>query len=117
MIDKNRVYLLHIIECIDDIKRYTKSGVSSFLNDDMIRNATLRQLQIMSETTTRLSQDIRDSIQEVDWRKIAAFRNILVHDYLGDIDQKLVWEHIDQKLPVLKNATQRMFNKLYGSES
>ena len=36
----------------------------------------------------------------MDWRAIAGFRNVLVHDYLG-INLVRVWEIVSVHLPVL----------------
>jgi uncharacterized protein with HEPN domain len=40
----------------------------------------------------------------IPWQRIAGFRNILVHDYLGGIDATLVWRVIEAELPALKEA-------------
>jgi hypothetical protein len=37
----------------------------------------------------------------VDWRGIAGFRNVAVHDYLG-IDTNQVWHIVEHDLPELK---------------
>ncbi len=44
---------------------------------------------------------------DVSWRAISGFRNILVHDYLA-IDVDAVWLVVDQELPRLRVALQRM---------
>ena len=46
-------------------------------------------------------------ILDVPWRAISGFRNILVHDYLA-IDVDAVWLVVDQELPRLRAALQRM---------
>jgi uncharacterized protein with HEPN domain len=44
---------------------------------------------------------------EVEWRRIGAFRNILVHDYLG-IDMERIWEITQRDVPVLKTTVLSM---------
>ncbi len=61
----------------------------------------LRNLQILSESTQRLSMDLKANHSEIDWKRIAGFRNILVHDYLG-INPVRVWEIVERYLPELK---------------
>ena len=43
----------------------------------------------------------------VPWRDLAGFRNILVHGYLG-IDLQAVWLVVEQDLPILSAALDRM---------
>ena len=52
---KDKAYIIHIIEAIDYINSYTKEGEKSFQDDHKTYDAVLRQLQIMSESTQRLS--------------------------------------------------------------
>jgi uncharacterized protein with HEPN domain len=37
----------------------------------------------MTESTQRLSDTLKAAHPDVEWRRIIAFRNVLVHDYLG----------------------------------
>jgi uncharacterized protein with HEPN domain len=61
----------------------------------------LRNLQTMAESTQRLSDVLRAAHPEIDWRRMAGFRNVLVHNYLG-IDLDIVWEVVVRDLPDLK---------------
>ena len=70
----------------------------------MLQDAVLRVLQVMAESCQRLSPEIKTAHEHIDWRGIAGFRNILVHDYLGGIDLNLVWQVINEELPALKKA-------------
>ena len=84
--NKDKVYLEHILECLIKIKQYTRKGRKCFLEDDLIQDAVLRRLQTMAESTQRLSDDFKVKVTEVDCRALSGFRNVLVHEYLGGID-------------------------------
>tara|TARA_Y100001934_G_scaffold26922_1_gene29465 strand:+ start:177 stop:482 length:306 start_codon:yes stop_codon:yes gene_type:complete len=47
----------------------------------------------------------------VDWRALAGFRNVLVHDYLG-IDLELVYQSVQEHMPKLKAAAQALLDEL-----
>jgi uncharacterized protein with HEPN domain len=81
------------------------------LSDHKTYDAVLRQLQIMSESTQKLSDSVKLQFPQIKWREIAGFRNILVHDYLGDIDFKIIWKVIENKLPELKFSMQQLITK------
>jgi len=38
---------------------------------------------------------------QIDWRTLSAFRNVVVHDYLG-ISLNQIWDIIENDLPALK---------------
>jgi uncharacterized protein with HEPN domain len=44
-------------------------------------------------------EQLKTSHSEIPWIHIAGFRNILVHDYLGDIDALTIQTVIEQHLP------------------
>ena len=97
----DKVYLIHIRECIERIESYTEGGAEVFFSDTKTQDAVLRNLHTLSESTQRLSQPLKTSHPEVDWRGISGFRNVLVHDYLG-VNLVRVWEVVQRNLPDLK---------------
>ena len=97
----DRLYLVHIGECIARIKQYTAGGKEAFFADAKTQDAVMRNLQVLSESTQRLSDDLRSGHPEVNWRGMAGFRNVLVHGYLG-IKLARVWEIIERDLPLLE---------------
>ena len=100
------LYLIHLSECIAKIESYIDGlGADEFLRNTLVQDAVLRNLQIMSESTQRLSQDFKSRHSEIEWYKIAGLRNILVHDYLG-LDLMTVWNVVTDKLPELKNLVE-----------
>ena len=103
----DRLFLIHIQECIQRIEQYTAGGESEFLNSTLIQDAVLRNLQTLAESTQRLSNATKAAFPNIDWRAIAGFRNILVHNYLG-VDVSRLWAIIVNYLPALSSATTEM---------
>lgn len=110
------VYLRHILECIRRIAEDIAEGRARFLAAHTLQDAVLRNLQVMAESTQRLSDTAKARQPEVEWRKIGAFRNILVHDYLG-IDLDTVWDITQRDIPELKQAVEEMLGASQAEES
>jgi uncharacterized protein with HEPN domain len=104
----DRLYLIHISECIERVESYVNHiDKEAFLGSLLIQDAVIRNLQVMAESTQRLSDEIKDSQSHIDWFRISGFRNVLVHDYLG-VDPEKVWNILLNEIPTLKNAIQEM---------
>jgi len=97
------VYLLYILECLRRIDENTLPGRQQFMNSHTLQDAVLRNLQTMAETTQRLSDDAKAQQPHIPWPEIAAFRNVLVHDYLG-VDIEIIWDITQEEVPELKSA-------------
>jgi len=65
----------------------------------------------MAESSQRLSGELKARWTQVDWARIAAFRNVLVHDYLG-LDMDRIWSVIQRDVPELKKAVDLMLREL-----
>jgi uncharacterized protein with HEPN domain len=82
-------------------KRHGARNVRVFgSNDTKTQDAVLRNLQVLAESTQRLSNGLKARHSEVPWRTIAAFRNVLVHGYLG-VNLERVWQILHEDLPPL----------------
>ena len=74
----------------------------AFIEDDLVRSAVERQLEIIGEALSQLAKvdpQIAGGISEL--RRIIAFRNILAHGYAA-IDYGALWQVIEEKLPELQ---------------
>lgn len=99
----DRFYLLHILDCIQRIEADTAGGMESFRGSRTIQDAVVRNLQILAESTQRISDSLKLRWPQVEWDRIAAFRNVLVHDYLG-LDMERIWVVTQSDVPKLKAA-------------
>jgi len=95
----DKLYLIHISECIERVEQYVgEGGRDAFMADMLIQDAVLRNLQVLAESTQRVSDALKSAHPEVSWYKISGFRNVLVHDYLG-VDLERVWLIVERDLP------------------
>ncbi len=102
--DRDQTYILHMLECIERIRDYSGMQHEKLLENSLVQDAVLRVMQTMAESSQRLSEKAKSAHPEINWRGIAGFRNILVHEYLGGIDIELVWQVIETELLPLEAA-------------
>ena len=57
--DGDDVLLQHVAECIMRINRHTGSSRARFMASDLVQDAVLRNLQVLAESTSRLSDAIK----------------------------------------------------------
>ena len=99
----DRVYLKHILRCIARIEKYAAGGRESFFAAPLIQDGVIRNLQTLAESSQHLGEGIKAAQSSVDWKGLAGFRNVLVHDYLG-VDLELIYWAVEQDVPKLKVA-------------
>lgn len=73
----------------------------------------MRNFEVIGEAVKQLSPDLRDQYAEVEWRRVAGFRDVLIHNYMGvDLDE--VWNVIEKDLPRLKRTVKAMQDDMDG---
>lgn len=76
----------------------------------MLRSAVERQLEIVGEALTQLARtDPATASQIGEYKRIIAFRNILIHGY-AEIDHRIVWNVLELKLPVVRREAEAFLN-------
>jgi uncharacterized protein with HEPN domain len=98
-------------DCLNRIHEYTAQERARFDDSHLIQDAVIRNLQTLTESSQRLSVDIKGTEPQIPWRELSGFRNVIVHDYLG-VDLDAVWLVVAQDLPQLANAVNRMLLRL-----
>ena len=69
---------------------------SSVLHQD----AMIRNIEIIGEAASRLTEETRAMVPEVPWDEIVGMRHRLVHEYFG-VNLDRVWETVETDLPRL----------------
>ena len=80
---------------------------SAFVADTRTYDATLRNLELIGESATRIPGEIREAHPEIAWRQIIAMRNRLIHAYLG-IDDDTLWSVVQSDIPALLADLQQL---------
>jgi uncharacterized protein with HEPN domain len=100
-VSQDELYPNHILDAIARIETYAAVGADQFFAEPHWQDAVIRQLEIIGEATKRLSSDLRHQHPEVEWRRMAGMRDVLIHNYMG-VSLRAVWRATQRDLPKLK---------------
>ena len=103
--------MAHIREAIESIEEYLE-GVSydQFASGKMMRDAVVRELEIIGEASNNLSDQFRRQHSGVLWRRMKDMRNFLIHEYFG-VNTKVVWDTCKEDLPQLKSFIEKILDE------
>jgi uncharacterized protein with HEPN domain len=106
----DRIYLTHILECIDNINTYVDEE-KVFLASRLIQDAVIRNLEVIGEATKKISKELREKENGVPWSEMAGLRDVLIHNYFG-VDLFIVWKVVENELPKIKPELQRIKSEI-----
>lgn len=101
-----QAYAHHILDVAAKIGRIQARG--DLTQDEVLYDAALRNLQTLTEAIQMLPDNLKQQCPSIPWLEISGFRNILVHNYLGDIDVLTIQSVVNQHLPPLVASVQSM---------
>jgi uncharacterized protein with HEPN domain len=70
------------------------------LRDRMLLLALVKEIEIIGEAASQLSQEYRDGRPDIPWANIRGMRNRLIHAY-ADVNVEIVWKTVISRLPEL----------------
>jgi uncharacterized protein with HEPN domain len=103
-------YLEDILASCNKIIRFTKEmNLEQFKLDEKTYDAAIRNLEIIGEAAKHIPADIQVLMPDIEWRKAAGLRDMLAHAYFG-IDNAILWDVIQNKIPELQEAVQSLLS-------
>jgi uncharacterized protein with HEPN domain len=104
----SNVYLRDILDAAEKIARYAEGADRETLAaDSKTLDAIIRNLEIIGEAAKNVPEDFRSRHPEIEWKKVAGLRDILIHQYFG-IDMDIIWDVVRNKIPALADRVRRV---------
>lgn len=108
MAKDNRLYLKQALDSVNSVLKYTKGvDFALFESDELVQNASIRQMEILGESVKRISEKFLQRHPEIEWLEMIGMRNVLSHEY-DEIDLMIVWKTIVEDLPGLKIGLEKI---------
>ena len=97
-----------ILQAITFIREYVKDmDYEAFEADRKTQHAVIRNLEVIGEAARSIPDEVKDNAAEIEWYKIIALRNILIHEYFG-VNLKIVWDVVQNKLGALESTCRKL---------
>jgi uncharacterized protein with HEPN domain len=111
MSKRDELLFLHdMLESVDAILEYTDSlSLDEFSKNRLVYSATIREFEIIGEATIHLSNETLEKHNQIPWRDLKDFRNLLIHEYFG-VDSEIVYNTIQNDLPILRSVVVEIIN-------
>jgi uncharacterized protein with HEPN domain len=90
--------------------------LADYASDWLLKHAVERAVEIISEASRHLPDDVKARHPEIPWRRVAGIGNILRHDYDSIVDN-VIYELVKRELPALETALLAIQTSLGKSET
>jgi len=77
----------------------------------MVKDAVLRNLEIIGEASKNIPEEIRYRYSDIPWSEMARLRDRIIHKYFS-VDYEIIWDIINNELPVLKRKLKLVISSL-----
>jgi uncharacterized protein with HEPN domain len=106
------VVIDEIIDHIDYVLARTQDrSIIEFRADRDLRQSVERSLEIISEASRRLPDELKSMRPDIPWRQVADVGNVLRHSYFA-VKVDIVWAIISEDLEALRDAVVSLRGRL-----
>lgn len=103
-----RYYVQEMIDRCGRVLAYTDGfDRARFVSDRLTYDATLRNIELISEAAKKLPCSVRKRHPKIPWKEIIGQRIIIAHKYWR-VDDSIIWRNIQEDIPDLLPKLQGM---------
>ena len=100
-----------ILAAIDDVNAFTAGkSFDDDMAESMLKRAVERSIEIVSEASRHVPDNLNAPHPQIPWRRIAGVGNGLRHGY-KTVDDHEIWEIVVRDLAPLKAATEQLLQE------
>ncbi|WP_371480493.1 DUF86 domain-containing protein [Agrobacterium sp. DSM 25558] len=109
--------LVEMLDAINGIEVHTTGKtIEDFERDWLLKLAIQRALEIISEASRHIPDDLLTTVPDVPWKQIRGVGNVLRHEYHRVADD-VVWAVVTEHITPLKNGVQSILDTLEETRS
>ena len=105
--DTDQGVLRDILRHIELAERFTRDlTFETFSSDELYLYAVTRCLEVISEASRRLSDELKARHRGIPWKEMAGAGNVYRHDY-QDVAALRIWDAVQLALPPLRGVIEQ----------
>lgn len=90
--EREHAFLLDVLTEANDIGEFILGkNFADFASDKLLHKAVIKSLESVAEATKNIKAATKEKHPQVEWSKIARFRDKIAHHY-WEVDYAQVWE-------------------------
>lgn len=107
-----KVFLEDIIIASNKVLKYTKGlSYDDLMDNDLVSDAVIKNILVIGEATKNIPDEIREANPNIEWRKMAGMRDMMIHGYFS-INYRIVWDVVQDKIPTLKKQVEQLLKEI-----
>ena len=105
-----QIIVKHSDEIIEISRLFGKSK-KEFIENYAYHSSCSMLIQTIGEVVKKISSDFLEKVPEIPWKDIKKMRNLFAHDYDHSLDFEVVWDTIEQNIPIFREVCARILKE------
>ena len=107
-----QLFLNDIRQACHKINTYIEplASIDELTGQPQLYEAVLFNLLIIGEAVKNLPDEIRQTAPQIEWRKIAGLRDVIIQGYFG-VKAEIIWDAVNHKIPELEKVVQNLIDQ------